>query len=103
MNILVLNCGSSTLKFQLIATDLDRIQQNADHRIARGVIERIGSESLIALETESSRPVRQAKPLRDHYAALDFALRWILSKDSGIPSIQSLADIHAVGHRVVHG
>ena len=43
MNVLVLNAGSSSVKFQLIATDLDRIEKNADERLARGEIERIGA------------------------------------------------------------
>ena len=44
MNVLVLNCGSSSVKFQIIATDLDRIAQNADRRLARGIIEQIPAE-----------------------------------------------------------
>jgi acetate kinase len=47
MNVLVLNCGSSTAKFQLIATDLDHIAQDADEHLAGGVIERIGGEAII--------------------------------------------------------
>jgi len=50
MNILVLNYGSSTLKFQLIATDLDRIEQNADERLCRGQVERIGGEAIITVQ-----------------------------------------------------
>lgn len=45
MNVLVLNCGSSSVKFRLIATDLDLIAQNADRRLAKGTIERIGGEA----------------------------------------------------------
>ena len=44
MNVLVLNCGSSSLKFQIIETDFDRIEKNADLRLAKGLIERIGSQ-----------------------------------------------------------
>jgi acetate kinase len=103
MNILVLNCGSSTLKFQLIETDLERIKNNDDVRLARGIIERIGSQSLITLESGDHAPVKQALPLRDHYAALDYAMRWIVSPESAIEKIQTIGDIKAVGHRVVHG
>ncbi|HET9130997.1 MAG TPA: acetate kinase, partial [Terriglobia bacterium] len=42
MNVLVLNAGSSSLKFQLIATDLQRMEENRDQRLCRGLIERIG-------------------------------------------------------------
>jgi len=103
MNILVVNCGSSTLKFQVIETDLERIQKNEDRRLAKGVIERIGSEALITLEPQNQPAIKQALPLRDHYAALDFALRWVVSPESGIEKIQTVGNIDAVGHRVVHG
>ncbi len=103
MNVLVLNCGSSTVKFQLIATDRDRIERDADRRLARGIIERVGGQALVTVTAEGSRPDRHAEPLRDHRAAIDFVLRWIISSTSRIDAITSLADIHAVGHRVVHG
>jgi acetate kinase len=103
MNILVLNCGSSSVKFQLIATDLDRIAQNQDERLARGVIERIGGEAVITLRAEGGAPQRSTAPLRDTRATIEFILRWACSEDSGISAVSSPADIQAVGHRVVHG
>lgn len=103
MNILILNCGSSSVKFQLVATDLDRIAQNTDQRLARGVMERIGGEAIITLHAEGSAPQRSTSPLRDHRAAIELILRWVSSDSSGIDGIQSIADIQAVGHRVVHG
>ena len=103
MNILVLNCGSSTVKFQIIETDLDLIEQDADHRLAIGLIERIGGQALITFQATGHPKERHAEPLRDHRAAIDRILRWIVSKASRIDHINSLADIHAVGHRVVHG
>jgi acetate kinase len=103
MNILVLNCGSSTVKFQIIETDAERIEQDADRRLARGIVERVGGQALIALEAQGQPKERSAEPLRDHRAAIDHILRWIVSRASKIDHITSLADIHAVGHRVVHG
>jgi acetate kinase len=103
MNILVLNCGSSTIKFQLIVTDLDLIEQNADRRLARGVIERIGGEAVISLQAEGRSLERSTAQLRDIRAAVDFVIRWVCSDDSGISEVRSVADVHAVGHRVVHG
>jgi acetate kinase len=103
MNILVLNCGSSSLKFQIIQTDLEMIEKNADKQLAKGLIERIGSQALVSLQAAGKTAVKHAAPLRDHRAALDHVIKWIISKDAKIPDIQSLADIHAVGHRVVHG
>jgi acetate kinase len=103
MNVLVLNCGSSSVKFQLIATDLDLIAQNADRRLAKGTIERIGGEAIIRLQVEGDDPQRLTASLRDINAAVDFIARWAASPESGIEEIKSIADIQAVGHRVVHG
>jgi acetate kinase len=103
MNILVLNCGSSSLKFQLIATDLERIEKDADERLAHGVIERIGGAAIVTLNAEGKNPVRSAEPIKDVRAAVELVIRWIASESSGIENINSLADIHAVAHRVVHG
>ena len=103
MNILVLNCGSSTVKFQLIATDLDEIARNADRRLARGVIERIGGEAIITSNVEGRAQQRSTADLRDMRAAVDYIIRWASSEAAGIDGVHSVADIHAVGHRVVHG
>ena len=103
MNILVLNCGSSSLKFQLMATDLERIADNTDKRLAHGQIERIGGAAIITLTAEGESSRRSAEPIKDMRSAVETVIRWIASKDSGVDSIKSLADVHAVGHRVVHG
>ena len=103
MNVLVLNFGSSSVKFQLIATDLEAIKSDADRRLARGQIERVGGEAIITLQAEGSAPRRLAAPVRDARAAVDFVVRWVCSEESGVPEVQSVADVHAVGHRVVHG
>jgi acetate kinase len=103
MNVLVLNVGSSSLKFQVIATDPERIAKDQDQRLCRGEVERIGGEAIITAETRNGARQKFTAPLRDVAAALEFVLRWLASKDSGIEEIRSLADVHAVGHRVVHG
>jgi acetate kinase len=103
MNVLVLNTGSSSLKFQVIDTDLDAIEQNADRQLARGVIERIGSESHVTCRVAGKPAGRRTAPLRDHRGALDYVLRWLVSPDAAVPGIASVGDIHAVGHRTVHG
>jgi acetate kinase len=103
MNVLVLNSGSSTLKFQLIATDLARIEQNADQRLCRGEVERIGGEAIVTVQTAKLPRSVFTASLSDLPAALDFLVRWIASESSGISEVQSASDIHAVGHRVVHG
>jgi acetate kinase len=103
MNVLVLNCGSSTVKFQLIATELDAISNNEDRRLARGGIERVGGEAIITLRPEGREQQLLTESLRDLRAAVDFIIRWATSERAGISGIRSIADIHAVGHRVVHG
>jgi acetate kinase len=108
MNILVLNAGSSSLKFQVIETSLDAIQHDTDRTLASGLIERIGSQALVTLNRhgENGKPEKtwkSAQALRNFNAAIDLVLRWLVSDASEIPSIKSLADIHAIGNRVVHG
>ena len=103
MNILVLNCGSSTVRFELIETDLSLIEQDADRSLFAGRIERIGSESIITTRVEGQRSIVKTAPIRDHKTALDFILRMIIDPETGIPGIKSITDIAAVGHRVVHG
>jgi acetate kinase len=103
MNILVLNCGSSSLKFQIIETDLEVIEKNQDQQKAKGLIERIGSEALISLQAAGQPLVRRAAPLRDHRASLEYLLRWVVSQEAKIPGISTLGDVQAIGHRVVHG
>lgn len=102
MNIMVLNCGSSSVKFQIIATDLEAIAKNADQRLARGSIERIGGEAIVSLQADTREKQLSTATLRDTRSAVEAILRWASSAD-GPAKIQSVADIHAVGHRVVHG
>jgi acetate kinase len=103
MNVLVLNSGSSSLKFQLIATDMDRIAKNADQRLLRGEVARIGGEAIITLRKSDAAQQTLTAPIRDVSAALDFVLRWIVSDKSGLEQVHGPGDVHAVGHRVVHG
>jgi acetate kinase len=103
MNVLVLNCGSSSLRFQIIDTDLDAIERDADRRLVRGNIERIGGHALIGIQAEGRAKLVEDAPLRDHRAAVDWVLRWVVSSQSAIEGVASVSDIHAVGHRVVHG
>ena len=103
MNVLVLNSGSSSLKFQIIATDLDRIKQHQDQRLCKGEVERIGGEAIITFQAGQDAKRKFTAPLRDIPAALDYLVRFIASDKSGVSAIKSSADINAVGHRVVHG
>jgi acetate kinase len=107
MNVLVLNSGSSSVKFQVIDTDLDRITHSTDRRLVQGVVERIGSEALITFrvlgEDGKIHTQRTTAALRDHKVAIDYVIKRLIAPEMGIVGIQSLNDIHAAGHRIVHG
>src|SRR5579864_2742375 len=103
MNILVLNSGSSSLKFQVIATDLQRIKQHQDDRICRGEVEGIGGEAIIRIRYRDQPGRTLTASLRDIGSTLDYLVRYIASDRSGVTEIKSTADVNAVGHRVVHG
>ena len=103
MNVLVLNSGSSSLKFQVIATDLERIKAYKDERLCRGEVERLGGEAIITFQAGSEAKQKFTASLRDISAALDYLVRYIASDKSGVEAIRNSGDIHAVGHRVVHG
>jgi acetate kinase len=102
VHILVLNAGSSTLKFQLIDTDGEAIAANRDRRLARGQVERIGGEAIVSLEAAGRDPIKRATPVRNHAEAIERLVAWLVGDESGVP-ITQVADIQAVGHRVVHG
>lgn len=97
MNILVLNNGSSSLKFQLV-----NISAQNEKILASGVVERIGGEALLTL-TIGEKSSKQTAPLRDTTQALNFVIKALQNKQEDLEGFQGLGDIHAVGHRVVHG
>jgi acetate kinase len=103
MNVLVLNSGSSSLKFQVIATDLETIKQHKDDRICRGEVEGIGGEATVHIQHRSEPSQTFTASLRDIPATLEYLVRYLVSDRSGISEIKSTSDVNAVGHRVVHG
>ncbi len=95
MNILVINCGSSSLKYQLIDMAKEEV-------LAKGLVERIGIEgSVIKHETMGKEEVKIQEEMKDHKRALELVLSSLTNKDYG--AVESLDAIDAVGHRVVHG
>lgn len=95
MKILVLNAGSSSLKYQLLNTEDQSI-------LAKGVIEKIGLDSsIIGYSNTGFDKVSFEKPLKDHEEALTVVFDSLVSGDCAV--LQSLDDISAIGHRVVHG
>ena len=101
MKILVINCGSSSLKFQLIETSREQIVANADRQLAKGLVERIGSsEAAVTHEAAGSVARTFSRPILDHVQAIEAALECLTQADG---PIRHLNDIEGVGHRVVHG
>ncbi len=108
MKILVINSGSSSLKFQLIETSPEQIAAHSDRVLAKGVVERIGSAGA-AMTCEfpagsggpvAAPPQRLSRPLREHRQALEAALECLRQSPGGLRDVQK---IEGVGHRVVHG
>ena len=95
MSILVLNCGSSSLRFRLTG--------DGERRLASGIVERIGGQALVRVRAGDGEPERRVTPLRDHRAAIDHVLRWLLGSEAGGGALDDAGAIAAVGHRVVHG
>ena len=98
MIILVLNCGSSSLKYQLLDMKSDEVYD----LIAKGLVERIGMETgcLNHQATGKEKLVREM-PIEDHTVAIRGVMDALLDKEYGV--LKTLEDIEAVGHRVVHG
>jgi acetate kinase len=95
MNVLVINCGSSSLKYQLINTDDESV-------LAKGLVERIGIEgSLLKHEKTGLDKLVIEEPLKNHKDAINLVLKTLLDEKYG--AVKSLDEIDAVGHRVVHG
>ncbi len=103
MNVLVLNTGSSTVKFQLIETDTDLMEKGEDRRLAYGIVERLGPQAMISFRVDGQPPLKTIAEIRDHKLAIDRIIKWVTSPETNIPGIKSRKDIHAFGHRVVHG
>lgn len=94
MNVLVLNSGSSSLKYQLFNMKNENV-------IAKGMIERIGlKDGIISYKTDSTKK-EIIRDVHDHKVGLKIVLEMLLDKDGGV--LKSLTEINAVGHRVVHG
>ncbi len=98
MVILVLNCGSSSIKYQLI----DMISDKSSNLLAKGMVERIGlNDGILAHKPNGKDKFEVTKSIPDHTIGINMILEALVDKDHGV--IGSLTDISAVGHRVAHG
>ena len=95
MNILVINCGSSSLKYQLINSDSEAV-------LAKGLCERIGIDGSLLTHTPKGKDkVKIETPMPNHKVAIQLVIDALANEEYGV--IKSLDEIGAVGHRVVHG
>ena len=94
MNILVINCGSSSLKFQLINSESEEV-------LAKGLCERIGIDGSLTYQPAGGEKVKSDKAMPTHTEAIQFVIDALTDPETGV--VKSLDEIGAVGHRVVHG
>ena len=94
MNVLVINCGSSSLKYQLIDSDTEAV-------LAKGLCERIGIDGrLVYQKAGNDKEITEASMLT-HKEAIQMVLEALTNEKTG--AIKSLAEVNAIGHRIVHG
>ena len=94
MNVLVINCGSSSLKFQLISSESEAV-------LAKGLCERIGIDGRLTYQPAGGEKNVSEKAMPTHTEAIQFVIDALTDADTGV--VKSLDEIGAVGHRVVHG
>jgi acetate kinase len=94
MNVLVINCGSSSLKFQLINSDTEAV-------LAKGLCERIGIDGRLTYQPAGGEKTTEDKAMPTHTEAIQFVIDALTDAERGV--VGSLEEIGAVGHRVVHG
>lgn len=94
MNVLVINCGSSSLKYQLINSDTEAV-------LAKGLCERIGIDGRLVYQKDGCDKEVTEAAMPTHKEAIQMVLDALVNAKTG--AIQSLQEVNAVGHRVVHG
>ena len=94
MNVLVINCGSSSLKFQLINAESEEV-------LAKGICERIGIDGRLTYQPEGGEKEKSEKAMPTHTEAIQFVIEALTNPETGV--VNSLDEIRAVGHRMVHG
>ena len=94
MNILVINCGSSSLKFQLINAESEEV-------LAKGLCERIGIDGRLTYQPAGGEKEISEKAMPTHTEAIQFVIDALTNEKTGV--VKSLSEIGAVGHRIVHG
>ncbi len=97
-NVLAVNCGSSSLKFQLIDFEGLNGKAGGEHVTAKGIVDRIGSRSMVTISSTAYGNLETQDLIPDHGAALRVVCSWLENK-----GLLRAGSLHAVGHRIVHG
>ncbi|MDP6380318.1 MAG: acetate kinase [Phycisphaerae bacterium] len=97
MNILVLNCGSSSIKYQLYKMANSR----EDHVLASGMVERIGEKDAAITHQDGGKRTRRTLDVPDHRHAFQIIVTALTDPEAGV--ISDISEVNAIGHRVVHG
>jgi len=100
VKVLVLNCGSSSVKFQLLETGGQEVAQE-DRVLARGLVDSIGGPALLRLDIPGRAPFRETAEILDHKVAVERALDLLAGGETAV--LKDRREVEAVGHRVVHG
>jgi acetate kinase len=101
VKVLVLNSGSSSLKFQLLETDAGSAAAGTDRALAKGLVDNIGSTAVVRYEPLGKPPMRESGEILEHKIAVARSLDLLTRPDGGV--IRDRSEIEAVGHRIVHG
>ena len=102
MKILVLNCGSSSVKFQVIETSKEHYENQANVVHARGQVERVGEDdAIVTFRAEGKRKFESVEPVAGHREAIGRIVELLLEGETAV--LERIEEIEAVGHRVVHG
>lgn len=102
MKILVLNCGSSSVKFQVIEISSADFAQQKNLVYAKGLIERVGKDdAIVNYEPVGKGKIKDIEPIKNHKTAIERVIALLLDKEVGV--LESMEEIEAVGHRMVHG
>ena len=101
MKVLVLNCGSSSVKFQLVETDEASAVAGRDRALAKGIVENIGGLAILRYEAEGQKPLKETGEILEHKIAVERILGLLTREDVGV--LRDRREIDAVGHRMVHG
>jgi acetate kinase len=101
VKVLVLNCGSSSVKFQLVETTLETAASGQDQVLAKGLVDNIGGAAILKYEVPGRPAIKESEEILEHKIAVERIVALLSRPEGGV--VKDRREIAAVGHRVVHG